>query len=53
VGRGWDQNDWENKSFPTNAALNQLFPKRPVILTRIDGHAAVANQEALTLAKVD
>lgn len=53
IGRGWDQNDWENKSFPTNKELNKLFPFRPVILTRIDGHAAIANQQALTLAKVD
>lgn len=53
VGRGWDQNDWEDKSFPTNEALNKLFPTRPVILTRIDGHAAIANQQALTLAKID
>lgn len=53
VGRGWDQNDWQNKAYPTNEDLNQLFPSRPVLLTRIDGHAAIANQEALSFAKVD
>ena len=26
IGRGWDQNDWVNKSFPTNAELNKNFP---------------------------
>lgn len=52
VGHGWDQNDWENKSFPDNSALNALFPDRPVLLTRIDGHAAIANSEALRLANV-
>lgn len=53
VGRGWDQNDWENKNFPTNSELNRLFPNRPVLLTRIDGHAAIANQQALSLSKID
>ncbi len=52
IGRGWDQNDWNKKDFPTNAQLNTLFPDRPVILTRIDGHAAVANQKALEVAGV-
>lgn len=52
TGRGWDQNDWEIKVFPTNEKLNELFPDRPVLLTRIDGHAAIANQKALDLAGV-
>ena len=52
TGRGWDQNDWHIKEFPTNEKLNQLFPDRPVILSRIDGHAAIANNKALELAGV-
>ncbi len=52
TGRGWDQNDWEIKEFPTNEKLNELFPDRPVLITRVDGHAAVANQKALELAGV-
>jgi len=52
IGRGWDQNDWAVKSYPTNEALNKSFPNNPVILTRIDGHAAIANQKALELAGV-
>jgi predicted amidohydrolase YtcJ len=46
IGNGWDQNDWENKAFPTNEELTRLFPNRPVFLNRIDGHAAIANQKA-------
>jgi len=46
IGNGWDQNDWENKAFPTNEKLTELFPNRPVFLNRIDGHAAIANQKA-------
>jgi predicted amidohydrolase YtcJ len=52
LGRGWDQNDWSIKEFPTNDKLNELFPDRPVLLTRIDGHAAIANQKALEIAGV-
>lgn len=52
VGRGWDQNDWAAKEFPTNEKLNELFPDRPVYLTRIDGHAAIANENALKLAGI-
>ncbi len=47
LGRGWDQNLWPGKATPTNDSLNLLFPDRPVLLQRIDGHAAVANQKAL------
>jgi predicted amidohydrolase YtcJ len=52
LGRGWDQNDWAVKEFPSNEKLNELFPNRPVLLTRIDGHAAIANQKALDLAGI-
>ncbi|HEY6506173.1 MAG TPA: amidohydrolase [Chitinophagaceae bacterium] len=51
LGRGWDQNDWAIKEFPDNSALNELFPF-PVLLTRIDGHAAIANDIALKEAGI-
>ncbi|HEK21777.1 amidohydrolase [Mucilaginibacter sp.] len=52
VGAGWDQNIWTNKAFPDKAKLDSLFPVRPVILHRVDGHAAIANQAALNIAGV-
>lgn len=52
VGNGWDQNDWIEKEFPDNNKLNELFPDRPVILSRVDGHAAIANNKALQVAGV-
>jgi len=52
-GRGWDQNDWENKEFPTREKLDLLFPDNPVLLTRIDGHAAIVNSKALELAGIN
>ncbi|MGN6616319.1 MAG: amidohydrolase [Ilyomonas sp.] len=52
TGNGWDQNDWDESSFPDNRMLNVLFPDRPVILSRIDGHAAIANKKALEMAGI-
>jgi predicted amidohydrolase YtcJ len=52
IGRGWDQNDWANKNFPTNERLTQRFPDNPVILTRVDGHAAIVNQKAIEIAGI-
>lgn len=51
-GRGWDQNDWAVKDFPTNEKLNELFPDTPVALRRIDGHALLVNDKALELAGI-
>lgn len=53
IGRGWDQNDWEIKEFPTKDTLDLLFPEIPVALTRIDGHAMIVNQMALDKAGID
>lgn len=52
IGRGWDQNIWNVRQFPNKAKLDSLFPVRPVLLTRIDGHAAIANQAALNVAGI-
>jgi predicted amidohydrolase YtcJ len=52
VGRGWDQNDWPIKEFPTRERLDVMFPDRPVLLTRVDGHAAIANGVALDMAGI-
>lgn len=52
LGRGWDQNLWENKSFPDKEKLDELFPDTPVLLTRIDGHAALVNQKALEAGEI-
>jgi len=51
-GRGWDQNDWAVKEFPTKKALDKLFPNTPVALERVDGHAYLVNQKALDMAGI-
>lgn len=52
TGRGWNQELWADKSFPTAAALDAVIPNRPVWLSRVDGHAGWANSAALTKAGV-
>ena len=47
IGSGWDQNDWQDKTFPGAADLDAAFPDRPVWLDRIDGHAGWANSAAM------
>ncbi|MEJ7759068.1 MAG: amidohydrolase [Gemmatimonadaceae bacterium] len=52
VGRGWDQNLWPDKQFPAHDALSRALPDNPVVLTRVDGHAILANAMAMRLAGV-
>lgn len=52
LGRGWDQNLWPDKNFPTHEALSRAVPDHPVVLTRIDGHAVLANAMAMRAAGV-
>jgi predicted amidohydrolase YtcJ len=49
-GRSWDQNDWENKDWPSHQRLTDAAPNNPVYLTRVDGHAALVNKAALDAA---
>lgn len=51
-GRGWDQNDWAIQEFPTKEILDSLFPDRPVMLKRIDGHAMLVNSKTLEMAGI-
>ena len=50
IGRSWDQNDWAEKSFPTHDLLSAASPNNPVYLTRVDGHAGLANKRAMEIA---
>jgi hypothetical protein len=51
-GRGWDQNDWPEKKFPSAADLDPITPENPVVLLRVDGHAHWVNTAALRLAGI-
>lgn len=50
IGRGWDQNDWADRAFPTHDLLSAATPNNPVYLTRVDGHAGLANRQAMQRA---
>jgi predicted amidohydrolase YtcJ len=50
LGRNWDQNDWPVKEFPVHELLSAAAPNNPVYLTRVDGHAAIANKAAMQAA---
>lgn len=52
LGRGWNQELWPEKRFPTAAELDAVVSDRPVWLGRVDGHAGWANSKALTAANV-
>ena len=52
LGRGWNQELWPEKRYPTAAELDAVVPDRPVWLTRVDGHAGWANSKALAAAGV-
>ncbi len=51
-GRGWDQNNWTVKQFPTVEVLDKVAPETPVYLLRVDGHAVWVNSKVLNLAGI-
>ena len=53
TGRGWIETSWKPPQFPTGTDLDKITPNNPVLLTRADGHAAIANSAALKIAKID
>jgi predicted amidohydrolase YtcJ len=52
LGRGWDQNRWPGKQFPTATPLDAAIADHPVWLRRVDGHAGLANSAAMRIAGV-
>lgn len=51
-GRGWIETGWPEGRMPSAADLDIVSPDNPVILTRADGHALVANSAALAAAGI-
>lgn len=46
-GRGFDQERFDNNAWPTRRDLDKVSDSRPVIITRICGHAVVVNSVAI------
>ncbi len=51
-GRGWVQDMWADRAFPTAADLDAVAPHNPVYLGAKSGHAAWVNSAALRLSGV-
>ena len=51
-GGGWNQVSWKLGRFPTAAELDRAVADRPVLLSRVDGHASWANSLAVKAARV-
>jgi len=51
-GRGWNQVQWSNNTYPNAESLDKVFPNKPVWLRRVDGHAGWANSKAMALAGI-
>jgi predicted amidohydrolase YtcJ len=52
LGRGWDQNKWKTKQFPSHGVLDAAVADNPVYLIRVDGHAVWTNEKVLDIAGV-
>ena len=52
-GRGFDQQAYPNNEWPTRELLDSIRTTRPVLITRVCGHAVVANSAALALLTPD
>jgi predicted amidohydrolase YtcJ len=51
-GRGWAQDDWQDRQFPTAATLDRVTGNRPALLRDKSGHAAWVNSRALQIAGI-
>ncbi|WP_337188519.1 amidohydrolase [Phenylobacterium sp.] len=52
-GRGWIETGWPEGRFLERGDIDPIAPDQPVLLTRADGHALVANSAALKAAGID
>lgn len=53
LGRGWDQEKFPEKRYPSRKDLDEVAPENPVILSRVCGHVAVVNSKALEIAGIN
>lgn len=49
LARGFDQSKLAENRFPTRTELDKISPDRPLLVTRVCGHAMVVNSAALAL----
>jgi predicted amidohydrolase YtcJ len=52
IGGRWDHERWPGRELPTHEKLSVVCPDHPVWITRVDGHAGLANAAAMRLAGI-
>jgi hypothetical protein len=52
TGGSWDEQAWPSAKLPTRGMIDAVTPSNPIVLTRSDGHEALANSVAIKLAGV-
>ncbi len=52
TGRGWAQDLWEDRAFPTKTDLDNISSQHPIALNAKSGHASWINSKAMTLAGI-
>ncbi len=52
IGRGWDNESWPDTDLPHHRLLSEAVPDHPVWLSRVDGHAGLANDRAMRAADI-
>ena len=52
VGRGWNENEFDNGVIPTIEELDRVAPHNPMYIARICGHASLVNSQALEVCGI-
>ena len=52
TGGDWDHENWTPARLPTRQLIDAVTAGHPVFVSRLDGHMALANSEALKLAGI-
>lgn len=52
-GRGWNQEKFADKRFPTRHDLDRISTEMPVVFTRVCGHVTCVNSKALEYFNID
>ncbi|MBN2092804.1 amidohydrolase [candidate division KSB1 bacterium] len=53
TGGEWDHEAWPSQKLPTKELIDAVTPETPVLVDRLDGHVALANNLALRMAGVN
>lgn len=53
IAFGWNNEYWREKSLPTKASLDKVFPDRPVVVINEELHGAWVNSKALEICEIN